>query len=99
MIANYYTLRHIALDLERRCSGLPLDEIFCQNSNELLIAFGDPLLNRTLVVSCEPAANFLYLRNDLPRAKKNSVTVLQGVQEKTTRSIRMPPADRESPVK
>lgn len=95
MIANYYTLRHIALDLERHCSGLPLEEIFCQNSNELLIAFGDPSLNRTLVVSCEPAANFLYMRGDLPRAKKNSVNVFQGVRGKTIRSIRMAPADRE----
>ncbi len=95
MIANYYTLRHIALDLERQCAGLSLEEIFCQNSNELLIAFGDQSLNRTLLVSCEPAANFLYLRGDLPRARKNSVNVLQGAQGKTIRSIRIAPADRE----
>ncbi|MEX0736062.1 MAG: NFACT family protein [Bacteroidota bacterium] len=95
MIANYYTLRHIALDLDRQCSGLPLEELYCQNSNELLITFGDRASNRTLLISCEPSANFLYVRADLSRARKNSVDVLQGARGKQVRSTQIAPADRE----
>lgn len=95
MIANYYTLRSLARDLNERCSGLTLDELYCQNKNELLIAFGGAETTPTLLVSCEPSANYLFLRNDLPRARKNSVNVLRSARATTVRSVHMAAADRE----
>lgn len=92
MIANYYTLLHIAHDLNATCSGLHVEEIFCQNKNELLISFeGD----RTLVISCEPASNYVMLRNDIHRAKKNSLDVFEAHRGKRARTIAIQPADRE----
>ncbi|MBI3578694.1 MAG: DUF814 domain-containing protein [Ignavibacteriales bacterium] len=92
MIANYYTLLHIAHDLNAACSGLRVEEIFCQNKNELLISFeGD----HTLVISCEPAANYVMLRNDVRRAKKNSLDVFKTLWGKRARTVVIQPADRE----
>lgn len=92
MIANYYTLRHIALDLNTACSGFRIEEIFCQNKNELLISFEN---NRTLVASCEPASNFVFLRGDIHRAKKNSINVFAALRGKKVHTVFIQPADRE----
>lgn len=92
MIANYYTLRHIARDLHSTCSGFRIEEIFCQNKNELLISFEN---KQALVVSCEPASNYVFLRSDIHRAKKNSLDVFNALLGKKARTIFIQPADRE----
>ena len=92
MLANYYTLRHIAADLQRRWAGRTIDSFFSQEPNLLAIAAdGD----ETLLVSCEPSANALYCRTGYTRAKKNTLEVFAQCSGRVLNSVSIHPSDRE----
>ncbi|MBI3005973.1 MAG: DUF814 domain-containing protein [Ignavibacteriales bacterium] len=92
MIANYYTLLHVARDLDQRLSGKQFHEIFSQNKNELIICCGE---EDFVVVSCEPSANYITHRDSFARAKKNSVNLFQPLVGRTIRSVSLSLGDRE----
>lgn len=79
MIANYYTLRHLARDLDKRLAGAVIHEAFCQSKNELLVSLSCGSDRCALLVSCEPSTNFLFLRGEVHRAKKNSIDVFSRI--------------------
>jgi predicted ribosome quality control (RQC) complex YloA/Tae2 family protein len=95
MISNYYTLRLLAMDLDRQLKGSEIEEAFCQNKNELLISCRTQEGSGCLIVSCEPSMNYLYLRVDVHRAKKNSIDVFRILHGRIIRNISIQPADRE----
>ncbi len=95
MISNYYTLRHLAADLEQTLHGSEIIEIFCQSKNELLISLKTEFDERCLTVSCEPSMNYLFLRSQVNRARKNSVDVFRVLWGRLIRSVAIQPADRE----
>ncbi|MCX6132353.1 MAG: NFACT RNA binding domain-containing protein [Ignavibacteriales bacterium] len=95
MISNYYTLRYLAADLDASLRGSEVKEIFCQSKNELLISLKTESGERCLTVSCEPSMNYLFLRSQFNRAKKNSVDVFQILSGRLISDVSMQPADRE----
>jgi predicted ribosome quality control (RQC) complex YloA/Tae2 family protein len=95
MLSNYYTLRWQAADLNSLLRGCPLEEAFCQSKNELFLNFRLEDEPRTLVVSCEPSMNYLFLRRGVNRAKKNSVDVFRVLWGRIIREVIIQPSDRE----
>ena len=95
MLANYYTLRIIAHDLDRQLAGSKIGEIFCQSKNELTLVFDAKGTTPALIVSCEPSENFIFCRSDVHRAKKNSVDVFRAAWQENINGIEIHPADRE----
>lgn len=95
MISNYYTLRFLAADLDRTLRGSEIEEIFCQSKNELLVCLKTDSDARCLTVSCEPSVNYLFLRSQVNRARKNSVDVFRVLGGRLVRSVTIQPADRE----
>ena len=92
MIANYYTLLHIARDLDQRLGGKHVTEIFSQNRNELIIRCGE---NDCVLVSCEPSLNYVAYRPSFARAKKNSLDFFQPLTSRTISSVSLSLGDRE----
>jgi predicted ribosome quality control (RQC) complex YloA/Tae2 family protein len=95
MISNYYTLRFLAADLDQTIRGSEIKEVFCQSKNELLISLKTEFDERCLTVSCEPSMNYLFLRSQVNRARKNSVDVFRILCGRPIRSVTIQPADRE----
>jgi len=95
MLSNYYTLRFLAVDLNSRLQQCPIEDSYCQNKNELLLSVRHGDVLQTLVISCEPSMNFLFLRGEVHRAKKNSIDVFRTLPGRFIRSVSIQPADRE----
>jgi predicted ribosome quality control (RQC) complex YloA/Tae2 family protein len=95
MISNHYTLQLLAADLDSSLRGFTIEDVYCQAKNELLIACGREDVHKTLVVCCDPAMNYTFLRGQANRAKKNSVDVLITLRGRIVRSIAIHPFDRE----
>lgn len=101
MIANYYTLRHLARQLDQRLNGSSIREIFSQNENELIVSFENPLNQGEnsgpafLVVHCEPSQNCVFLAESFARAKRNSVDLLPSAIGFKVLSITIHHADRQ----
>jgi predicted ribosome quality control (RQC) complex YloA/Tae2 family protein len=99
MIANYYTLWHIAKHLDRLLSGWTLTEAFTQHKCEFVFRFNDPEehASETFVIAgCLPSKNFLFARREFHRAKKNTVNLFSAALGKNVASVRMHAADREA---
>jgi predicted ribosome quality control (RQC) complex YloA/Tae2 family protein len=93
MLSNYYTLLHVARSLNDLCSSFAITEIYSQEKNKLCLVIGpDPV--RTVVISCDPSRNYIYLHAGRFRAKKNSVDLLHEAVAETIRSVWIEPADR-----
>lgn len=95
MVSNYYTMRHLAADLDGKLRGGKINEVFCQSKNELLISCTSEDEDRCLTISCEPSMNYLFLRGQVHRAKKNSVDVFRILWGRIIRQVTIQPADRE----
>jgi predicted ribosome quality control (RQC) complex YloA/Tae2 family protein len=101
MVSNYYTLRHIALQLDQRLKGRLLSEAFSQNKNELILRFSSAHRSENLVadefatVSCEPSQNFVYWSGSFARAKRNSVDLFDNVVGESVRSVLIHEQDRQ----
>jgi predicted ribosome quality control (RQC) complex YloA/Tae2 family protein len=95
MISNYYTLRFLAASLDTSLRGAKIEEAFCQSKNELLISCRYEDEERALAVSCDPSMNYVFLRGQTHRAKKNSVDVFKTLRGRIIRSVSIQPSDRE----
>jgi predicted ribosome quality control (RQC) complex YloA/Tae2 family protein len=101
MIANYYTLRHIAVQLNQQLKGWVVREAFSQNKNELILAFEVPfgksgqVGREFLIVSCEPSENCVYLSESFARAKRNSIDLFPQILGLTVRSVSIHEGDRQ----
>ncbi|MCX6145270.1 MAG: NFACT family protein [Ignavibacteriales bacterium] len=95
MLGNYYTLRSLAVNLDASLAGGKIEEAFCQSKNELLITCRREDEQRTVAVSCDPSMNYVFLRGQTNRAKKNSVDVFKTLCGRIIRAVSIQPLDRE----
>jgi predicted ribosome quality control (RQC) complex YloA/Tae2 family protein len=92
MLTNYHTLNYIASSLNSRISGQTVAEIFSQERDQLAITFDRG--NETLIVSCRPEENVLYLHPKFARAKSNTANLFVKCWGKKVRSVSILPSDR-----
>lgn len=92
MLSNYHTLRCIASSLDSTTRGATIDGVFSQAKNELVISF--PAGTGSLVISCRPDTNTLYLHTGFTRARTNTADLFPDVIGSTVVSTLMHPADR-----
>ena len=101
VVANYYTLRHITLQLNQRLKSWSVREIFSQNKNELIIAFeapgnqGEQSGLAFLTVRCEPSENCIFLMDSFARARRNSIDLLQRAVNSIVSSVSIHSSDRQ----
>jgi predicted ribosome quality control (RQC) complex YloA/Tae2 family protein len=93
MVTNYYTLFHIAHELDHEFSGKTISEIFTQHRGELVISFKET--SAVIIVGCEPASNFIYARKTFARARRNSANLFPDVPGTVIINIYMHPTDRQ----
>ena len=93
MVTNFYTLFHIAHELEHEFSGKTVSEIYTQHRGELVISFKET--SAVIIVGCEPANNFIYARKTFARARRNSASLFPDVAGTAIINIYMHPADRQ----
>jgi predicted ribosome quality control (RQC) complex YloA/Tae2 family protein len=89
---NYFTLVHVARDLQRHCAGAVLTECYSQGKNELVVSLNN---HQSLIVSCEPSLNTVYSRTRVARAKKNSLEFFPSLRGLPLRSVSVQDGDRE----
>jgi predicted ribosome quality control (RQC) complex YloA/Tae2 family protein len=97
MLTNYYTLRHIAGDLNRRLRHAAIDAVFTQERNELVMSFlvpGEGASAGCVVVSCDPGENVLSWRDAFRRAKRNSVELFSSAVGARVQQVSISPGDR-----
>ena len=92
MLTNYHTLSYITSSLNSRISGLRVAEIFSQERDQLAITLDRS--QETLIISCRPDANVLYLHPKFTRAKSNTANILVMCWGKRIESVAMHPFDR-----
>jgi len=92
MLSNYYTLRYVASSLDSKLRGARVASVFSQSRNELVVSFRNH--NESLIFSCQPHANTLYLRTGFTRAQTNAVDLFPGAIDATVVSTTMHPSDR-----
>jgi len=92
MLSNYYTLAILATDLDSKIRDRTITGAYSQEKDELVLSF-DGLLD-SLIVSCSPNVNTLYLHSSFSRARANSVDVLKTICGKQVVSVSIQPMDR-----
>jgi predicted ribosome quality control (RQC) complex YloA/Tae2 family protein len=92
MLSNYYTLSYVVSDLGARIQGLRTAALFTQEKDELLISFRDFL--PTLVITCRPSTNTIYLHPGIARAKRNSTDLLIAARHRPITSVSVLPNER-----
>jgi predicted ribosome quality control (RQC) complex YloA/Tae2 family protein len=93
MITNYYTLFHIAVELNQEFSGRIVDEIFTQYRGELILSFRET--PAVILVGCESANNYIYARKTFARARRNSTDLFSEVHGMMIKKISIHPTDRQ----
>jgi len=93
MITNYYTLFHIAVELNQEFSGRRVDEIFTQYRGELILSFRET--PAVILVGCEPADNYIYARKTFARARRNSTDLFSEVHGMMIEKISIHTTDRQ----
>jgi len=92
MLSNYYTLAILATDLDAKLRGKTIREAYTQEKNALVLSFEG--MSETLIVSCAPEVNTLYLHPNFSRARTNSTDLLKTTQGKSILSVSIQPMDR-----
>ncbi|MGD0036114.1 MAG: NFACT RNA binding domain-containing protein [Bacteroidota bacterium] len=93
MITNYYTLVHVATELQHEFAGRMVNEIFTQHRGELVISFKET--PAVIIAGCEPANNFIYARKTFARARRNSVDIFTDIPGAIIDRVFMHPTDRQ----
>ncbi len=94
MINNYYTLREILRESGSRLSNTEITECYTQERNRLVITSSGKE-EHSFIISCEPRQNFLYIRDTVNRARKNTFDTLTNIRGKTITSADLHQSDRQ----
>jgi predicted ribosome quality control (RQC) complex YloA/Tae2 family protein len=94
MITHYLTLRSLAQGFNELLQHATIREVFTQQRNELLISCSAEKGEYTLCVSCDPKLNYIFLRDPVARAKKNSVDLFDRLLSRRINSVSVHPYDR-----
>ena len=97
MITNYYTLVQIANEMGNEFANRTVDEIYTQHRGELVISFKDTAA--VIITGCEPSDNFIYIRKNFARAKRNSANLFTDIYGTVIEKIFMHPLDRQMHVR
>jgi predicted ribosome quality control (RQC) complex YloA/Tae2 family protein len=97
MINNYYTLFHLAAELNQEFSGRTVEEIFTQFRGELILSFLDT--PTVILIGCETANNYIYARKTFARARRNSANFFSEVHGIMIEKIFIHPSDRQLSVR
>ena len=92
MLSNYYTLSVLAADLDHTLRSRSIREAYTQEKNELVLSFEG--MSESLIISCVPEVNTLYLHPNASRARTNSADVLKTMPGKSVLSVVIQPMDR-----
>ncbi len=94
MLSHYFTLRSLAHTFNERLRSTTIQQIFTQQRNELLISCSSDTESWALSVSCDPKLNYIFLRDSVARAKRNSVDLFTEAVPSTIVDISVHPHDR-----
>lgn len=93
MLGNYFTLINVSRSIHEHCVGHRISEAYSQEKQQLCIVVGSHPV-RTIVVSCEPSQNYLYVHEGNFRARKNSVDLFPAAKGKGILSVACDTSDR-----
>lgn len=95
MLRNYFTLYHLALELQELLTGGFVFEVFSQQRNEITISLitnkGDHL--QLIVVTSHPKL-CIYAREGLNRKRRNTAELMPEIVEKKISGVIIDPCDR-----
>ncbi|MDH3251164.1 MAG: NFACT family protein [Ignavibacteria bacterium] len=92
MLSNYHTLHYTASTLASALPGRTIGGIFTQEKDEAVMTFSG--LEESLILSCRPGWNILYLKPAFSRARANSADVLRPAWSQRIVSVSMQGSDR-----
>jgi predicted ribosome quality control (RQC) complex YloA/Tae2 family protein len=87
MFHNYFFLKRLAKDLDKKIRGLQLLTCFSQSKEELILGFGTKNEDFFIKATLENQISLLHFSNDFKRAKKNSIDLFQQCIEKEVLSV------------
>jgi predicted ribosome quality control (RQC) complex YloA/Tae2 family protein len=94
MLTHYFTLQVLAHDFDEKLHYATVEQIFTQQRNELLISCRTETGAWTLSISCDPRLNYIFLRDSVARAKRNSVDLFDDAVSQPIVGISVHPHDR-----
>jgi predicted ribosome quality control (RQC) complex YloA/Tae2 family protein len=94
MLTHYFTLQALARDFDEKLSDATIQQIFTQQRNELLISCRTETGAWALCISCDPKLNYIFLRDSVARAKKNSVDLFPEAVSQRIVGVSIYPRDR-----
>lgn len=83
MLNNYFTIKQVAKYLNENISGSTICEIYSQEKNKLIIATEKENAVFILEYSIDKDYNYLILKNNFSKAKKNVVNLFQEIYGRT----------------
>jgi predicted ribosome quality control (RQC) complex YloA/Tae2 family protein len=94
MLRHYYTLQHIAREMNTVLTGAMLIECFTQEKNTLIMAFERGGEELYVECSLDNKLGAVYLRPEFGRARRNSTTIFPNSVGVLVRGVRLHPEDR-----
>ena len=87
MFHNYFFLKRLAPELEKKLKGLTLLECFSQNKDELILGFGDTGRSFYIRANLDPNVSLLSFPEEFARAGKNSVDLFSELLDKEVTAV------------
>lgn len=86
MVRNYYTLNHIARELNT-LAGWVADECFTQDKDTLVLRMNDGKRECFIILVADGKYDSLYLKNSFGKARRNSVNLLPDLEGDILQSV------------
>ena len=93
MIKNYFFLNRFILESQPILLNQKIYSIFTQEKDKLLIEFGNDR-NKFLEICVNPGEPYIYVRENYTRAKKNTISLFSGFENKIIDSFQIASDDR-----
>ena len=93
MIKNYFFLNRFILESQPILLNQKIYSIFTQEKDKLLIEFGKDR-NKFLEICVNPGEPYIYVRENYTRAKKNTISLFSGFENKIIDSFQIASDDR-----
>lgn len=104
MLVQYYVLKALAKEFDAALRNSTIAVLYSQQKNELVITIKNPVSRReaeeerSFCISVAPGFNYILLRRSVIRARKNSVSLFESLNDVTIEGITMHPCDRTMTV-
>ena len=94
MFHNYFFLKRLASDLDKKLLGYELLTCFSQSKEELILGFASAKGGLYIKATLESEISLLHFSEDFKRAKRNSVELFHEALGKKVLSVSVTPYDR-----